>query len=168
MRSRSAYQAIMARNDIVTNQLNKIGPTVEATLDRLMNENKADQDALGPLASAEMNSSLWVAIIISLAAIAMGIAVGYLIARSITRPIHGMTQAMGHLADGNFGIDVPAQGRKDEIGLMASGAGLQGQHDPRRPSMLRRGRRRNELERSRRMEEAVASSTAPSARWWMR
>src|SRR5262249_25497103 len=35
-----AYQAILARNDVVNNELNKIGPTIEAALDQLMADNK--------------------------------------------------------------------------------------------------------------------------------
>ncbi len=45
---------------------------------------------------------------------------GYLFARSLSRPITGMTSAMRGLADGNAQIEVPAQGRKDEIGEMAA------------------------------------------------
>jgi methyl-accepting chemotaxis protein len=37
----------------------------------------------------------------------------------ITRPIARMTRAMGELASGNKTVEVPGQGRKDEIGTMA-------------------------------------------------
>lgn len=45
---------------------------------------------------------------------------GYFYARSFSRPITGMTDAMRHLAGGNIEVEVPAIGRKDEIGEMAS------------------------------------------------
>ncbi|HEY9081544.1 HAMP domain-containing methyl-accepting chemotaxis protein [Magnetovibrio sp.] len=38
----------------------------------------------------------------------------------LTKPVHAMTEAMGRLADGDLDADIPASGREDEIGLMAS------------------------------------------------
>lgn len=154
-----AYQAILARNDIVNNELNKIGPSIEAALDQLMAENKAEQDALGPKASASMQESLSIAIVISVIAITMGIVVGYLIARSITRPIGGMTSAMGVLAGGDFSVEVPAQNRKDEIGLMAKA--LQVFKDnmikARALDSAAKQAQEQQLERGRRMDAAVAA-----------
>jgi methyl-accepting chemotaxis protein len=43
----------------------------------------------------------------------------FLIARGISRPIQGMTQAMTTLAAGNLQVEVPALDKKDEIGEMA-------------------------------------------------
>jgi methyl-accepting chemotaxis protein len=53
-------------------------------------------------------------------AILLGIVIGYAVARSITKPIVAMTGAMGELASGNKGVEIPAQGRGDEIGHMAA------------------------------------------------
>ena len=38
----------------------------------------------------------------------------------LTKPVHAMTGAMGRLADGDLDAEIPANGREDEIGLMAS------------------------------------------------
>ncbi len=46
--------------------------------------------------------------------------VGFLFARTITRPIYGMVAAMSDLADGNDEKEVPYRDNKDEIGDMAS------------------------------------------------
>ncbi|MEF0939517.1 methyl-accepting chemotaxis protein [Rhizobium sp. BR 362] len=54
-------------------------------------------------------------IIASLAAAVLA----WLLARTIVRPIVGMTAAMGRLASGEHNIDVPAIGRGDEVGRMA-------------------------------------------------
>ena len=40
--------------------------------------------------------------------------------RAIVGPIKAMTAAMGTLAGGDHSVDIPATGRKDEIGAMAS------------------------------------------------
>lgn len=43
-----------------------------------------------------------------------------LIGRSIVGPIGAMTKSMLVLADGDFNVDIPGEGQKDEIGQMAS------------------------------------------------
>ena len=55
-------------------------------------------------------------------ALAVGIAVlmGWLLSRAIAAPIAAMTAAMRRLADGDNTVDVPAMGRRDEIGAMAA------------------------------------------------
>jgi methyl-accepting chemotaxis protein len=45
-------------------------------------------------------------------------AAGLLIARSISRPIHAMTDAMRELANGNLSVDLPMRQRNDEVGQM--------------------------------------------------
>jgi diguanylate cyclase (GGDEF)-like protein len=52
-------------------------------------------------------------------ALLLGGLIAYFVARSIIKPITGMTKAMGELADGNFDIVLPGLGSKDEIGQMA-------------------------------------------------
>jgi methyl-accepting chemotaxis protein len=154
-----AYQAILARNEIVNNELNKIGPSIEAALDQLMADNKAEQDTLGPKASASMQQSLTIAIVISAIAIAMGVFVGYMIARSITRPIGGMTLAMGGLANGDFAIEVPAQNRKDEIGLMAKAVQVfkDNMIKARALDAEAKDAQAKQIERGHRMEDAVTN-----------
>jgi methyl-accepting chemotaxis protein len=49
----------------------------------------------------------------------LGIALAWLIARGITRPVRGMTSAMKVLAGGDTSVAVPSMGRRDEIGHMA-------------------------------------------------
>ncbi|ACA15196.1 methyl-accepting chemotaxis sensory transducer [Methylobacterium sp. 4-46] len=50
----------------------------------------------------------------------LGAALAVLIARSIVRPIIGMTETMRRLAEGDMGVEVPAQGTSDEMGRMAA------------------------------------------------
>jgi methyl-accepting chemotaxis protein len=54
-----------------------------------------------------------------LAALVLGIML-FLTARSIVKPLAEMRGAMGRLADGETEIDIPALGRTDEVGAMAS------------------------------------------------
>jgi len=71
-------------------------------------------EVMGPLAS--MRNFM---IITCLVVIAVASAIGIGFGRSIAGPIANMTSAMGRLAGGDTSVDVPAQGRSDEIGEMA-------------------------------------------------
>jgi methyl-accepting chemotaxis protein len=46
--------------------------------------------------------------------------IGFSLFRAIARPISGMTAAMRKLAAGETALEIPAQGRGDELGVMAS------------------------------------------------
>lgn len=64
--------------------------------------------------------SQWIAGGVSIvAALVLGILL-FLTARSIVKPLAEMRGAMGQLADGETEIDIPALGRTDEVGAMAS------------------------------------------------
>jgi methyl-accepting chemotaxis protein len=49
----------------------------------------------------------------------LGMLIAFLIGRSISRPLAGLTSGMQELAAGNFGVVLPGLGRKDEVGDMA-------------------------------------------------
>ena len=64
------------------------------------------------------NSALMVGVI-SFAAVVVGLLIAWLIGRGIAKPVVGMTSAMTTLAGGDLTVEIPARGRKDEIGEMA-------------------------------------------------
>ncbi|MBK8908071.1 MAG: cache domain-containing protein [Rhodospirillales bacterium] len=72
----------------------------------------------------DVESILWKDILLfgTFASVMLGgvIAAIMFIARSMTRPIHGLTGIMRRLADGDVEVVVPATDRKDEIGAMAA------------------------------------------------
>jgi len=47
------------------------------------------------------------------------VVLGWMLSKAIGSPIAAMTTAMRRLAEGDSSVDVPARGRKDEVGLMA-------------------------------------------------
>ena len=59
-------------------------------------------------------------LILSLVAFVVGMVLAWFIGRGIARPVTGMTDAMGRLAEGDTAVEIPAQGRKDEVGKMAA------------------------------------------------
>ena len=59
-------------------------------------------------------------LIVGLIGTVVGMVLAYLIARGITRPVRDMTIAMHDLAEGNLQVHIPAVGRGDEVGEMAT------------------------------------------------
>ncbi len=62
----------------------------------------------------------WSSAVGGLTAVLLSVAVGWWLARVIARPVREMTEAMNKLADGDDTIEIPAIGRKDEVGRMAA------------------------------------------------
>ncbi len=60
------------------------------------------------------------AFIVTLLALALISALGYLVSLSIVKPLSAMTEAMRNLAAGNKQVEIPATGRGDELGAMAA------------------------------------------------
>ena len=56
---------------------------------------------------------------VAVAAVLLGLAIAFLIARGIIRPLAGLTAGMKELAGGNFSVVLPGLDRKDEVGDMA-------------------------------------------------
>ncbi len=61
----------------------------------------------------------WLMLILGLVGAAAIAAAGYFLARSVSKPVVDMTSAMEVLAGGDKTVEIPAQGRADEIGAMA-------------------------------------------------
>ncbi len=76
-------------------------------------------DELGTATQSAVSSQQKTSSVISVLAIVLGLGCALLIARSITKPVQAMTEAMGRLADGDVGIEIPARDNRDEIGEMA-------------------------------------------------
>ncbi|PWC88924.1 chemotaxis protein [Azospirillum sp. TSH100] len=70
-------------------------------------------------AQTDMESTAKLLIGMAVGALALGILIALVTARSIVRPVVQMTGAMTDLAAGNLTVDVPALGNRDEIGSMA-------------------------------------------------
>src|SRR5262249_42998687 len=64
--------------------------------------------------------SLNVMSLVALGGVAIGFVLAWLIGRAIATPIVRMTDAMSKLSAGDNAVEVPALGRKDEIGSMAA------------------------------------------------
>ncbi len=92
-------------------------------------------------------------VVLSLGALILGIALAWLIGRGIARPVVAMTAAMQKLAGGDTKVEVPAQGRRDEIGQMA------GAVEVFKHNMIEADRLRAEQEQSKARAEAEKKAT---------
>ena len=66
------HTVINARNDIIENQLDKIGPRVADQIEQLKLAIKAEQDDLGPRAEREIDRAVLITILVSIVSIALG------------------------------------------------------------------------------------------------
>ncbi|MBL4905963.1 MAG: HAMP domain-containing protein, partial [Sneathiella sp.] len=92
----------------------------------------------------------------------------FFITRSITKPLSQMTKAMTDLANGDFQVEIPAQGKQDEIGRMAKAVqvfkdnGIEQQHleeeakKADQNKALREREAREELEKQEQTQSATA------------
>ncbi|WP_229836431.1 methyl-accepting chemotaxis protein [Thalassobaculum fulvum] len=112
-------RVIFERNAIIEGKLDVIGSQVATALEELKEENRRGQDALGSQATAAIVRSEWLGIVVSIAALLIGVVLAYVVGRGISRPIVAMTDAMRRLAGGDKTTEIPARGRKDEVGEMA-------------------------------------------------
>src|SRR3546814_17056062 len=96
------------------------GPKDAMDREALKQTGLAGQDAIGDAGTAQVSRSLAVGIAGTLAAVVLGLVLSVVVGRGIAKPILAMTAAMDHLAKGDKTTEIPAQGRTDEVGLMAT------------------------------------------------
>ncbi|GAB4190973.1 MAG: HAMP domain-containing methyl-accepting chemotaxis protein [Thalassobaculales bacterium] len=84
----------------------------QGQLDRLRQRQAEVASTMGDVTTTGM--------IVAGAAIGIGLVLAWLIGRGIAVPVQSMTAAMGSLAAGDLGTEVPSRERRDEIGRMAA------------------------------------------------
>jgi len=95
---------------------------VDATGTRAGGLKEAQKKLLKQDAEMVASESQWLVILLwILLGVGLGVAgaVVHFTTRSIVPPLRSMTNAMTALAGGNYGVEIPAVGRKDEVGDMA-------------------------------------------------
>ena len=118
------YEIVLRDQLELTEMMDVIMPKYSATIinksDELKQiafefEHEIAEEAAREIALAEAEL-----IIISLIGIIVGLGVALLLGRMIANPVVGMTEAMQKLAKGDKSVEIPQQGRTDEIGKMAT------------------------------------------------
>ncbi len=111
--------AVGRENDMVTNEMPQYAKVVADMTNTLIQGHMAELERVEKATHAGNAEQKSFTLMFTLIALAVGLVAAYFIARSITKPIHGMTKAMESLADGNLSTEIPAIGQQDEIGHMA-------------------------------------------------
>ncbi len=114
-----SHDAIVKKNTYVADELDTIGPDVVDGLSEMTYRINEEQDKVGKELKTTVVNDTKLTIGISTIAALVGVIFAFFIGRAISKPVVGMTAAMQELADGHLDTDVPAIGRKDEIGQMA-------------------------------------------------
>ncbi|WP_162906924.1 HAMP domain-containing protein, partial [Algihabitans albus] len=113
------HDIIVDRNAVVTGQLDVIGPQVMEAAAELSGLAKAEQDKVGPRASAFMQKVVVIVMASVAVSLLLGAAAAWFIGTGIARPIGAMAGAMRRLADADKTVEIPGVGQNDEIGEMA-------------------------------------------------
>jgi methyl-accepting chemotaxis protein len=106
-------------NEILEAEIIKASAEAIAEAEKIMTEVAAREHEDAEAVSSTITGTEVLIIVMSLVAIAFGALVAWTSGRAISTPVVAMTAAMRTLAAGDTNADVPARGRRDEIGEMA-------------------------------------------------
>ncbi|WP_295196388.1 methyl-accepting chemotaxis protein [uncultured Brevundimonas sp.] len=95
-----------------------IDPVTESISDLVVLQTTEAKSA-GAAAESEMRTAEILMAAIAIVALLVALVAAFVVIRMVSRPLDQMSLAMRRLAGGDTSIDVPAVGRKDEIGAMA-------------------------------------------------
>jgi len=113
------HNAINARNYIISNTLDTLGPKIAGEMEELKLDAKQEQDTLGPGASRDLESAVYITITVAIISVLISAFAAWMIGTGISSPIITITNAMKRLAGGENAIEIPGQDHSDEIGDMA-------------------------------------------------
>ena len=119
---RELAATIYSRNEIITSELDVMGPEMAGNVDELKRSYQEDQDALGPVVQAKSRTSMMIDLFVSITAILLGITAAFFITRSITMPIRQVVDFVKVLEEGDFTMDLEID-QEDEIGTMSRALG---------------------------------------------
>ncbi|WP_435539515.1 methyl-accepting chemotaxis protein [Azospirillum sp. ST 5-10] len=112
-------RALREVQSLVSGTLEPSGARVGALGEEIRESLREEQRTLGPAAEQANRRAQVTLTALGLAALLLGGGAAFIVARSLTRPIQGVTGAMDALAAGTLDVAVPHTGRRDEIGAMA-------------------------------------------------
>jgi methyl-accepting chemotaxis protein len=107
-------------NEILEAEIIKASEEAIIEAEKIMAEVATREHEDAENVSSTITSTEVLIIVLSLVAMAFGAAVAWISGRSISTPVVAMTSAMRTLAAGDTNAEVPARGRRDEIGEMAT------------------------------------------------
>jgi len=111
------HQLIKQKNSIIEKTLNVVEVKTANNIEKVNSIIAQEQDALGMTLKASTSQSINFILLLSSAAVAIGLFAAYLLTTSITKPIHRAVALSNQLAEGNLTIEV-GNTSKDETGIL--------------------------------------------------
>lgn len=112
-------EAILARNDLYSNGLDKLGPEMLAGYDHVFDEIRAQQNVIGPQALADMAQIRSMAITAGVLVTLLSVLLAFLMARFLSKNFAMIIGQMERLSKGDKSFEIEGAQRADEIGMMA-------------------------------------------------
>jgi methyl-accepting chemotaxis protein len=103
-------------NKEMAKEAGEVAADIEAIEKSAVAEQKAEEEEIESLTTVLGIMTLTVAAV----GLGLGITIAFVLAGAISGPVTAMTAAMKRLADKDWKVEIPARGRKDEIGSMAA------------------------------------------------
>ena len=115
----ASSSAIVAQERLFTDTLRPITKAMQAELGKAEDSLVRDATAINQQADASVWNVTATQLTLAAVGLILGMVLAVFIARSILRPLMGMTAAMSRLACADYTFEIPARGDADEIGDMA-------------------------------------------------
>ena len=113
----TAAQAVLARNAVMTGELDVLGPQMQQAFGAMLASVQARQDALGPTGAALAETTLNVVLFAGIAVLIVGTILAVVIGRGLSGTIKAIAGRMRQLADGDLDLDLDDR-QRHEIGQM--------------------------------------------------
>ncbi|MEM6679512.1 MAG: methyl-accepting chemotaxis protein, partial [Pseudomonadota bacterium] len=110
---------IRARNAIQTDQLDTIGPAVQDSFEKIVDDIVALQTRLGVEGRGQVVKITWLMPLVGLASVVLTLFVAQAIGRWISRDVNALADRTERLAQGDMAVDIPDTEYDHEIGRMA-------------------------------------------------
>jgi methyl-accepting chemotaxis protein len=111
---------VAAVDALVNGTMSALAGEIAKTINEVSSAQVAAMDEMEEDSRASVAASILLTAVLSIGAFVLGVFLALLIGRAIAKPVVGMTAAMAKLAGGDLTVEIPARGRADEIGEMAS------------------------------------------------
>ncbi|RVU38469.1 methyl-accepting chemotaxis protein [Hwanghaeella grinnelliae] len=115
----NTFRTLAAQTGEVLQKIEQAETSMAAHLDQALSAfDEVDRDMTRNLEDTKSNSSTLI-IAACLAAIVLGVAIALFMGRSISKPLHQISEAMERLSKDDLEVEIPGAGRADEVGEMA-------------------------------------------------
>jgi methyl-accepting chemotaxis protein len=115
----AASTAILAQSKLFTDVLKPKIITMQDELGKAEASLMRDSETTANEVQQTVSNTATTQLVLAAGGLVLGLVLAFFIARSIIRPLLGMTTAMARLASGDLAVEIPASDSNDEIGDMA-------------------------------------------------